>query len=316
MEIRQLRYFVAIVDYGSISKAGGQLNIAQPALSQQIKNLEHELGVRLLERSARGVSPTTAGTKLYRHSQLIIGQVKNATADVMSNNGALIAGTVTVGFPTTTAAILAVPLIETARRMYPGIKLRIIETLSGHLLELLMKNKTDLAIQFRGESMIGVQVEPMLREELFLVTSDPEKNGLDISVAELATIAIAAPGRPHMIRQTIDDYCESAGVEPNVIADIDSLPALRRIASSGIADVILPWGAFALTEVPGLYMRRLTPRISRPIALSSPPGAARNEATAAIHGVLRALVFELVNSRQWRGVEMFEEFRREMQKLS
>lgn len=315
MEIRQLKYFMSIVDYGSISKASGQLHIAQPALSQQIMNLEHALGVKLLERSTRGVTPTDAGVKLYRHARTIMGQVENARADVVSNAGERITGTVTIGLPMTTAAILALPLIEAAHSRYPGIKLHIIETLSGHLLELLMKNKTDLAMQFRDKPVVGVQVDTMLREELFLVTNAPENNNLEVTAKEFARLPIAAPGHPHMIRHTIDDYCRVLGIEPNVIADVDSLPALRQIAASSIADVVLPWCAFASAEMPGLFMRRFAkPRMYRPIALSYPPGAARNEATAAIHRLIRTLVHDLVSTRQWRGVEMTKEFRLDMQK--
>ncbi|MBL8584977.1 MAG: LysR family transcriptional regulator, partial [Rhizobiaceae bacterium] len=110
MELRQLRYLIAIIDYGSFSKASGQLNVAQPALSQQIANLEIELAKPLLVRSARGVSPTDAGLRLYRQAQVILAHVEQAKTDVLTTDFAeQFVGQVSVGLPTSTSTMVALP---------------------------------------------------------------------------------------------------------------------------------------------------------------------------------------------------------------
>ena len=83
MELRQLRYFVNVVDMGSLSKAAARLSVTQPSLSQQISNMEYQLGVPLLLRSSSGVRPTDAGAKLYHHARLVLRQMQDLAADVV-----------------------------------------------------------------------------------------------------------------------------------------------------------------------------------------------------------------------------------------
>jgi LysR family nitrogen assimilation transcriptional regulator len=118
MDVRQLRYFVSIVDAGSLSKAAQKLFIAQPSLSQQIAGLEIELKTKLLLRSAQGVMPTTAGSVLYRHARLVLRQMEQIRADVRDDSGGE-AGTVAVGLPTSIAAILATPLLCASANGFP-----------------------------------------------------------------------------------------------------------------------------------------------------------------------------------------------------
>src|ERR1700683_3222634 len=127
MDIRQLKYFVAIVDAGSLSKAASKLYIAQPSLSQQMAGLEIELKTKLLLRSAQGVMPTTAGTALYRHARLVLRQIEQIRVDVREDSGSE-AGTVAVGLPTTVSTILAAALFQRVRKRFPGIRLQIFES--------------------------------------------------------------------------------------------------------------------------------------------------------------------------------------------
>ncbi len=192
MELRQLRYLISIIDFGSFSKASGQLNVAQPALSQQIANLESELEKPLLVRSARGVSPTDAGLRLYRQAQIILAHIEQAKSDVrMAEFAEQFVGQVSVGLPTSTATMVALPYIQRMRSNFPGIHLRIVEALSGHLIEMLLNNRIDLAIQFRSEAAAGLQVEPLLTEELFWVSSEAETKGQPITLAEIAKRRLA-----------------------------------------------------------------------------------------------------------------------------
>ena len=110
MNLRRLKYFVKIVDIGSLTQAADVLHIAQPALSQQIATLEGEFRQQLLVRTKRGVTPTEAGQILYRHAQIILRQFEQAQSDV-SHSGQSLSGQVSVGLaPGTAASALALPV--------------------------------------------------------------------------------------------------------------------------------------------------------------------------------------------------------------
>src|ERR1700682_4849864 len=133
LDIRHLRYFVCVVDMGSLSKAAGTLSISQPSLSQQVFAMEYQLGVPLLLRSAAGVRPTDAGLKLYRHARIVLRQMQEMEVDVVSEGGGAV-GQVAVGLPTSIAAVLAVPLIGRVAADPPRVRLHLFERLRGYLV--------------------------------------------------------------------------------------------------------------------------------------------------------------------------------------
>ena len=118
MELRQLRYFVAIVDHGSLSRAALVLHVAQPALTQQLRQLEEELGAQLLHRSAHGVLSTDAGKVFYEHAQAILKQVADARSAVTQSTTRP-SGSVTLSLPRSISGALALPLLTAARATYP-----------------------------------------------------------------------------------------------------------------------------------------------------------------------------------------------------
>lgn len=307
MELRQLKYLIAIIDYGSISKASGQLRIAQPALSHQISNLEIELGTKLLIRSARGAVPTEAGMRLYRQAQVILAHVEEAKMDArMSDFTDPFSGSVSIGLPTSTSTILALPLLHEIHERFPRIQLRLVEGLSGLLLEMMLRHRLDLAIQFRSEPVVGLQVEHLLDEKLFLVSSRPEADGEPIDLAELGDRMVSLPGLPHSMRLVVDDYCRARRIELRIVFEVDSLPALRAIAATGLASVILPQSALAEPSAYGpLYSRPIKgPSLSRPLGLCRSDATLPSRAVEAVEEVLRFLVRELVTSGVWTGVTL------------
>ena len=138
MDLRQLRYFIAIVEQGSFSKAAEVLNVAQPALSLHVRNMEVELGSPLLFRSPQGVVATEAGEILLRNARIIIDQFSIARHEIQGHE-AEPSGEVRVGLPGTISQILSVPLIIEARKQFPKIKLRIAD---GQLEAVRLGRKT------------------------------------------------------------------------------------------------------------------------------------------------------------------------------
>ena len=166
MNLRRLKYFVKIVDVGSLTQAADILHIAQPALSQQLATLEGEVHRQLLVRTKRGVTPTEAGKVLYRHAQLILRQCEQAQAD-MAAAGQGLSGAVSVGLaPGTAAAALSLPLLRAVRRRHPGVLLYLNETYGTTLSELIMNGRMDLAVLYGGRTAVhGLSFLPLLKEQ-------------------------------------------------------------------------------------------------------------------------------------------------------
>ncbi|PLZ02419.1 LysR family transcriptional regulator [Burkholderia sp. WAC0059] len=308
MDIRQLRYFVNIVDYGSLGKAAEKLYVAQPSLSQQISKLEGDLGVALLVRSSQGVKPTAAGQAMYRHARQVLHQMEQLRQEVCEGVGAE-SGTVAVGLPTTMTSILAMPLFERIRASYPGIRLQFFESMSGYLNELLANGRLDLAILFRDSNTPGISAMPLFDEELYLM-GDP---GTGVSArartcefAALAGVPMVAPGVSNGLRLLLERSFAREQVPLHIVADIDSLPMLLSIAQSGAACTILPPSSLASREVTNRPKTRriVGPTINRPASLCWPNALPVSSATLAVRKAICELIRELSASGAWTGITL------------
>lgn len=312
MDVRQLRNFVAIVDSGSVSKAADRLHIAQPSLSAQLRGLEEELQTQLLLRSAQGVTPTEAGKALYRHARVVMRQMEQIRQEVREGGGSE-SGPVAVGFPTTIAAILAVPLFTRVREQYPGIRLQIFESMSGYIGELLANGRLDLAMLFRDSETRGISVMPLFDEALYVLgghrvcpaiyEGDPQR---PCALSALANVPIVAPSGTNGLRLLIERSFAQADVELNIVADIDSLPTLIDIARSGDACSILPASALASRD-PALRppsRRIVSPPLQRPASVCWSNSLPMGSATLAVRQCIADLIRELQADGHWTGIAL------------
>ncbi|WP_321889780.1 LysR substrate-binding domain-containing protein [Paraburkholderia bannensis] len=309
MDVRQLRYFVNIVDYGSLGKAAEKLFVAQPSLSQQVARLEDDLGVPLLVRSPQGVKPTAAGQALYRHARLVLHQMEQLRQEVREGVGAE-SGTVAIGLPTTMASVLAMPVFRRVRERFPGIRLQFFESMSGYLNELLANGRLDLAILFRDTATPGISALPVLDEELYLM-GEPgvPARARTCTLASLADVPMVAPGVSNGLRLLLERTFAREQVPLNIIADIDSLPMLLSAAQSGAACTILPSSALALrasAERPKTR-RIVDPVIRRPASICWPNALPVSSASLAVRRTICDLIEELSATGIWTGIELREE---------
>ncbi|MFS2117272.1 LysR family transcriptional regulator, partial [Herbaspirillum frisingense] len=182
MEIRQLRYFASIVEHGSIGKAALELGMVTSALSQQITRLETELATRLLQRTSTGVVPTAAGIAFLKQAQLALRHIDDAA---LAARQARLSGHVSVGMASSTAGVMGLAFMQAMHERYPEVRLRMVESLSGHLGAMLGARQIDLAILFQEEPAQRWSVLPLLDERLFV-----------IGAPALAGMARLAPGPP------------------------------------------------------------------------------------------------------------------------
>ena len=155
MELRQLRYFLGVCEAGSLLKASARLHVAQPALGQQMSTLEDELGVRLLLRSSKGVTPTSAGNAFLEHAKLVLADVERASQAVREA-GSVPSGSVAIGLPTTVSLGATLPILRACRERLPQVRLKIVEAYSGFLKEWLQSGRLDVAILFGDKPESGL----------------------------------------------------------------------------------------------------------------------------------------------------------------
>ncbi|MGH3359111.1 MAG: LysR substrate-binding domain-containing protein, partial [Nocardioidaceae bacterium] len=241
MDIAHLRDFIAVVDSGSLTQAAAAMHVSQPAVSQRMTQLEHELDIRLLERGPRGVEPTRAGRALYRDAQHLVRQFNRLASSVAHDQDG-VHGPVAVGLPSTVAAHLAPALYSWTKRHHPGIHLQLFESMSGYIQELLLRGRMDLAVLYRDDAAVRPAETPLFSEDLYLV-GQPESSpgdGPEISLRDLEGVALIAPGGRSNLRALIERAFKAHGLEPTIVADVESLGALIRIAETGEACTILP----------------------------------------------------------------------------
>lgn len=300
MNLRRLKYFVKIVDVGSLTQAADLLHIAQPALSQQLATLEGEVRQQLLLRTKRGVTPTEAGKVLYRHAQLILRQCDQAMVDMQAASRGL-SGSVSIGLaPGTMAATLALPLLRLLRARHPGIVPYLNENYGTTLSELIMNGRMDLAVLYGGRVAVhGLQFLPLLREPLFLVgpqsmPAPPET----VTLQAVAEFDLYLPRPYNYVRKLVDEAFQSAGLPARVVAEIESATTLAAVISDGLGATIAPMSmARELVIECDAWQARITePAIEAPLALCQSDHLPLSEPAQAVKEILLELVAEIPGS--------------------
>jgi LysR family transcriptional regulator, nitrogen assimilation regulatory protein len=245
MQLRHLRYFVKIVEAGSFSRAAATIHVAQPALSQQIAELEEQLGISLLQRNARGVRPTAAGDVLFREASVILKLVEQLPGIVRSSGG-VTDGTVSLGMSSTLSATLAGPFIEACKDALPKVTLKFAVIDSESIKARVEARTLDIAVVFEDE-LVPVFVRKLLfRQRLYLIGRDPlSKKSNSVSFGQLAEIPLILPSLPNVSRSLLDRVFAAANIVPNIVAEADVLSSLLSAVRTGMGSAIVPKGDFS-----------------------------------------------------------------------
>jgi LysR family nitrogen assimilation transcriptional regulator len=305
VEIRQLRYFLEIADAGSFSKASQVLHIAQPALSNQIMQLEDELGQQLLHRKHSGVEMTEQGRAFYRHAQRILKELDDLP-NIVNQAASDLTGRVAVGLPQSTALRYAVPLLEAVSREHPGIALELFDEISGNLLRGVDSGRLDLAVMVNDRDARLLDAVPLMEEELRFVAAAGRPLPETVRVIDLAQQTLALPGMHHGVRSLVEDAVRMAGAElPSPAIEANSMSIMLWAVESGRACSIMPWGAVSAQLAAGtLQSVPLSPRLARKVYVCSARQGAPSLAAAAVKTVLLNTVREQVLQGAWQGVRL------------
>ncbi|EAM2933144.1 tricarballylate utilization LysR family transcriptional regulator TcuR [Salmonella enterica] len=306
MELRQLRYFVRIIETGSMGSAAQDLDIGVSALSQQMSRLENELAIRLLQRTSRGVTPTNAGLAFYSQAQLALRHADDA---ILAAREARLSGHVSVGMAPSTASILGIPFIHAMQENYADVRLHVVESLSGNLERMINTRQIDLAIVFQKDKILRWSARPILEEQLFLIGSHALLAALPdnpITPEQLAGIPLIMPSQEHGLRGRLDAVCQEHALNVEIVAEIDGLALLMRAVRDGLGATLQPGAAISHLDNDALRVIGVhNPVLSRPNFLVSLSDDELTPAGLAARVVLTKVMRQLVDAGEWPGATLY-----------
>jgi len=301
MNLRQLTYFVRVVEAGNITHAAESLYVAQSALSQQMALLEDALGVQLLLRSAKGVQATNEGLLLYRHAQTILRQVES-TRSILARTASAVAGSVSIALASSTARMLALPLMRAVKQQYPAVVLEIVDIPSANLTQMVQQGRVDFSLSPDQEALANLTSTPLLVEELLLLThpSTPLPEGR-IGIETLAQLPLVLPSAPNKLRTRLDHAFMQARLPCKLFAQASTAAILVPAVCAGLAATILPYSAAHVEiESGSIVLRHLEIAASREISLCVSRSMPVTPAVASVIEVVHSVVHALIEDGTWR----------------
>ncbi|UVM24440.1 LysR substrate-binding domain-containing protein [Pseudomonas wadenswilerensis] len=301
MDLRQLRYFVRVVEHGNVTRASEALHIAQPAVSQQIRSLEQDLGMQLLTRSVHGVKPTAAGQTLYRHALDLLRQA-DSTRELLRQDAETPQGKVSVAMPSSTSRLVAIPLARMIRDRYPGIMLELIEAPSADLPGLLSNRRVALAVVTDAVETPSLALQPLLTEELYLmVWPEFALSSNKVSIAELAQMPLVMPSAPNSIRSRVEWALREHGRPCEILFEASSTSLLFAAVMARLGVTVLPWSAAYLElREHKLKMAKVDhPQFTRELSLSWHRVDVMSNAVQKVKAAIIELTGELRQRPEW-----------------
>ncbi len=296
MELRQLRYFVGVVEHGGFTRAAEALRISQPALGLQIKKLEEELRVSLFFRHSRGVDLTEAGVLLLKYARSILDDVAAAATAVKAIRPEP-AGPVRVGMAPTLALMLSRRLISEVVERHPNIHLDVVEAGTPVLSDLISTQRVDIALSCETEQHSAVNREHILDESMYLVqsASSTNKHHVDIPFRELADypLVIADPMLSRILLDKLETVSRVLNVKLNILRVLPSIDTVKQmVEEDGPVCTVMPYvNVRRECERGWLSVRRIVdPPLLRIAYLLTPRGSVLSPAASATCAVVRDIL--------------------------
>lgn len=293
MELKHLRYFLAVSEHGSFTKAATVLGVAQPLISATIRDLEAELSAELFYRNGRGATLTEAGQRFLepvKRSLEALDQAKNETVQGSS----IAAGRVRLGLAPSMAEQVGLDVARDFAAACPRAELSIIEAFSGQINEWLVDGRVDVALLNRAIHSPHIAVEPLMEERLELIVHRDLARRLGFSrapleFADVANLPIVLPTGPNGLRRLVDAVAKRTQVAPQIVLEADSMPVIRNCIRSGYAAAILPPSSVRdlLSQSDILRIEIGTPGLTNEILLASCLNRPTTVAGKALMQILR-----------------------------
>ena len=297
MDLKQLEYFVHVAEMGSFTRASAFLQVAQPALSRQVRTLEVELRQPLLDRNGRGVTLTEAGKRLLAHARGILQQVQRARDDLEDQRGAA-TGRLAIALPPSVSRILTAPLVKAFREQMPRANLSVVEGLSTYALEWLVLGRVDGAVVYNVTPSPAIDLQPLLDEPLYLVSARPARGariGKPVALRDVAERELVIPSRPHSMRMLLEAALAAEGRRAKVALEIESIPAILDLVLQGGCHAVLAENAIRASGQPEAFQLRpigppaLVATLWLATSAQRPRGPLIEQGTSLVTGLIRRL---------------------------
>ncbi|WP_332877216.1 transcriptional regulator CynR [Massilia sp. S19_KUP03_FR1] len=299
MLLRHIRYFLAVAEHRHFTRAATALHVSQPALSQQIKQLEALLGVQLFDRSGKSVRLTDAGEAWMVHAKLGLQHI-HAGARAIQEVGTLHRGVLRCAAPPTLTPYLMGPLIARFHALHPEVTVNFLEIAQEEIEAMLTDDELDLGIVFSPLQRTDLDYTPLYEEKLGFVAGASHR--LAARSAPLPPAAFAAEplvllNRSFATRQHIDAYCARHGIVAQVAVEVNAVGALLEIVRQGTLGTVLPTPISAVHQE--LRAVPLMPSMqSRQVVYARRKGAYRSAASNALVDVLNGLMRDIRHTHQ------------------
>ena len=295
MNLRQLKYFVAVVEAGNMTRAAEQLHVAQTALGMQIRQMEEDFGVALLVRHSRGVEPTKAGLLLQQRARAILKLADETRKEVAACDREQ-SETIRLGITPALMLVCGTEIALTVREQLPHLFLGIIEAMSHVLVESLLRGDADYILCYDVPDLPQLSRTALLQDDLVLVTLPGPDKGKPIAFVDVLEESLAMPEEGDTVRVVATRTARDLGLDLKVAYEVRSISAMKSLVSRGAAASVLPYFA-VLDEVKAgkLDARPITmPPLRRTLFLASSRerGPFKNEAglTGAVRSSLTGLL--------------------------
>ncbi len=303
LDIKRIRYVVAVAQERSFSGAAARLRIAQPALSSQIKDLERDLDVQLFTRHSRGAEITEAGEIVLRHGQQILEDLETMRHEIRDAVERP-SGHVRLGIPYSVSVVLTVPLLQYLERHYPDITLDVAQAFSGFVEEWLISDKVDCAILLSDPRKSNLAVDPLIREDLCLIV-DPDSDLAErksISFKKACELPLILPTRFHGLRILLEGVAQSQNTALNVKTEIDAGYELIKLVEQQFGATILARCAVndQLQRGSVRAVRIASPRLTRTVYLGAGKIGQKNRAIGVVRDAITHVTGKLVASKAWQ----------------
>jgi LysR family transcriptional regulator, nitrogen assimilation regulatory protein len=293
VDVRQLRYFLGVVEARSLNKASLLLHIAQPALSSQIRNLEYELGVKLLHRHARGVAPTEAGERLAKHADQVLRDLDRMRQD-LSDYATAPSGRVVISAARSIPHAVTAAIVERCQARFPEVRLRVLD---GWWKAAADGLEVDLALTFNRGHDVSFVYEPLVHDELVFVCPAKERWRSDeIEFGQIIQQTLILPTHRHYTRQLLETVALLAERQLKISYEIDSFEATKELVGRGLGKTVMPI-ACVHDNVENGKLRTIkirNRRFERTLYLMHSSRQERSSVTDLVSGEVRSIIMGFV----------------------
>jgi LysR family nitrogen assimilation transcriptional regulator len=309
MDTRQLRYFAAIYEHGTLTRAAEHTRVAASALSHHLANLEKDLAAPLFDRQPRRMQPTAAGERLYVHAKAILRAISSAERDVRET-GDEVTGDVSVGLAYSVVKAIALPLMQRVLETYPNLRLTMSESLSGSALMNLMTSEVDLALAYNPPPDIRLKTQAILEEQMVCVGRRDMIGDSDAPICfhDILDLPIILLRQGLSARALIDDGALLKRLEGKARLQMNSVNAINASLVAGLGCAIATRHFMRELLADGSLHARpiVAPELSRRLYVCEIAERPATFALETVRRLLLKLVAEAVGKGEWEATLLID----------